>query len=44
MKYEKPEIEDLGMIGDNTFLNPGNSHKGTSGLDPFGEISVKGGS
>lgn len=41
MKYEKPEIQDLGDIGEHTFVNPGGENKGQAGFDPFGEISVK---
>lgn len=41
MKYEKPAITDLGDIGSHTFLNPGGDEKGTTGHDPFGELSVK---
>ena len=42
MKYEKPEIQDLGVIGDHTFFIPiSGSHKGTGGHDPFGELSAK---
>jgi hypothetical protein len=39
LKYQKPEIRDLGAIADHTFINPGGDNKGTSGHDPFGELS-----
>jgi hypothetical protein len=39
MQWETPEVEDLGSIADNTFLNPGGDQKGTTGHDPFGELS-----
>jgi len=40
MDWQTPVIEDLGTIADNTFINPGGDNKGTTGHDPFGEISV----
>jgi hypothetical protein len=40
MDWETPVIEDLGEIADHTFINPGGANKGTTGHDPFGEISV----
>lgn len=42
--YQKPEIRDLGAIGDHTFINPGGDDKGAAGHDPFGELSAKNGS
>jgi hypothetical protein len=39
MKYEKPQIRDLGEIGEHTFITPGGDNKGTTGFDPFGELS-----
>jgi hypothetical protein len=40
MEYERPTVIDLGSIADHTFINPSGSNKGTTGHDPFGELSV----
>jgi hypothetical protein len=40
MRWETPEVEDLGTIADHTFINPGGDNKGQPGRDPFSEISV----
>ena len=40
MEYEKPTVTDLGSIADHTFTTPSGSLKGTTGHDPFGELSV----
>ena len=47
MKYEKPTIQDMGVIGDHTFTVIGNISKGgpkgprdNPGNDPFGEGST----
>jgi hypothetical protein len=39
LKYDKPEVMDLGSIGDHTFTTPSGSLKGTTGHDPHGELS-----
>jgi hypothetical protein len=40
MRWETPEVEDLGTIADHTFINPGGANKGMPGHDPYDEISV----
>jgi hypothetical protein len=42
MAYIKPEIVDFGSIASHTFTTPSGSLKGTSGHDPFGELSDHG--
>jgi hypothetical protein len=42
MRWETPEIIDLGSIADHTFTTPGGDLKGTDGHDPFGELSDHG--
>lgn len=39
MRWETPEIIDLGSIADHTFITPGGDAKGTTGHDPEGELS-----
>lgn len=42
MKYEAPVVRDFGSIGSHTFTTPSGSLKGTTGHDPFGELSDHG--
>lgn len=39
MTYEAPVIRDFGSIGAHTFTTPGGDLKGTTGHDPFAELS-----